>query len=367
MSAIFLATILAAASTGPDFGSLHVHKDWIVGCDNRRECHATSLPVEEDGPLSPAGDGNLSISIQRSGAPDAAPRVSIGILSEAVAARDKAQILSIRADGREVAISFRAIGGVINVTGRAAFHLAATMRDAESLALGGTDGREIASASLRGLKASLLYMDERQFRDGTVSALAKPGKKPANATTIPPMLPPPVALVSPEPPEPPVRLADDKIEALLETDPCRSGSGAVEKPSAEYARLDPETTLMLLPSYCMGYNAEVRVFVLDNNGNAKPAPFGRHPWNATDEDRADLFLPNGWWDRKRRILSGYGKGRGLGDCGQVLKFAWDTRHFRLVRYSSMSECRGSMDYITTYRLDVRIMPWLEVPTAPSPY
>ena len=115
----------------------------------------------------------------------------------------------------------------------------------------------------------------------------------------------------------------------------------------------------------MGYNADVRIFLLDNRGNVRPAPFGPHPWSGGEgEEAGGPSLPNGWWDAKARILGGFGKARGAGDCGQLLKFAWDGEEFRLVRYASMSECRGNYDFITTYRLDVRIIPVLEVPTAP---
>ena len=363
MSAILLVPLLAAASAGPDFGGLEIYKDWAVGCDNRRECQAVSLPVEADGTLEPAGDGDLAITIRRNGAPVAPPVVSFSILEGA--GRDASDVRSITVDGKPVDIPFSHTTKEPELTGDAAQRLISAMRDAEVLGLAAGDGKTIASASLRGLKASLLYMDEQQLRTGTTSALAKPGTKPANAFTILPMLPRLVVTTSAESPEPPTMLTGDKIDALLETDPCRNHAAPdANKPAAEYARLDGRTTLMLLNSYCGGYNADVRIFVIDNRGNVRPAPFGPHPWSG-DADHSGTSLANGWWNPRTRILGGFGKARGLGDCGEILEFVWDeSGQFRLVRYASMSECRGSYDYITTYRLDVRIIPVLEVPTVP---
>jgi hypothetical protein len=64
-------------------------------------------------------------------------------------------------------------------------------------------------------------------------------------------------------------------------------------------------------------------------------------------------LINSEWDSKRRLLTSFSKGRGLGDCGLGQDFAWDGTRFRLVRQIEMGECRGSLDYITTWRADVR--------------
>ena len=45
-------------------------------------------------------------------------------------------------------------------------------------------------------------------------------------------------------------------------------------------------------------------------------------------------------------------GRGVGDCGVHQDYVWDGTRFRLVQQEEMSECRGSLDYITTWRAQV---------------
>jgi hypothetical protein len=47
------------------------------------------------------------------------------------------------------------------------------------------------------------------------------------------------------------------------------------------------------------------------------------------------------------------KSRGLGDCGLVQNWAWDGQRFRLVLQQEMTECRGSLEFITTWRAEPR--------------
>ena len=46
------------------------------------------------------------------------------------------------------------------------------------------------------------------------------------------------------------------------------------------------------------------------------------------------------------------KGRGLGDCGSGQDYVWDGKRFRLVQQTDLGECRGMLDYITTWRAQV---------------
>ncbi len=64
------------------------------------------------------------------------------------------------------------------------------------------------------------------------------------------------------------------------------------------------------------------------------------------------ILDNADWEPGTRRLSEFAKARGLGDCGAHSDYAWDGARFRLVRQESMGECRGSTDYITTWRAQV---------------
>ena len=70
------------------------------------------------------------------------------------------------------------------------------------------------------------------------------------------------------------------------------------------------------------------------------------------KDEGKPMLINAGWDQERGLLTSFSKGRGLGDCGTLSEYAWDGRAFRLVEQAEMGECRGSTDYITTWRARV---------------
>jgi hypothetical protein len=52
-------------------------------------------------------------------------------------------------------------------------------------------------------------------------------------------------------------------------------------------------------------------------------------------------------------ISEWAKGRGIGDCGTAATYAWDRQSFRLVEQKEMSECRGTLELLTTYRAQRR--------------
>jgi hypothetical protein len=107
---------------------------------------------------------------------------------------------------------------------------------------------------------------------------------------------------------------------------------------------------MLLSCGSGAYNASSIPFV-STGGAWVHAPFDRTPrWG---EDAGPPMLVNASWDEAARTLTSYAKGRGLGDCGVSQRFVWDGKRFRLVEQAEMGECRGSVDWITTFRADVR--------------
>ncbi len=82
-----------------------------------------------------------------------------------------------------------------------------------------------------------------------------------------------------------------------------------------------------------------------------PARFDYAPGWTTDSGNLPLLV-NAYWDEETRKLSSFAKGRGLGDCGSAEDYVWDGTMFRLTRAASMPECRGSWEWITTYRAKV---------------
>lgn len=70
--------ILAATVSASQIGDLQTYRDWIVGCDNRHACHATTLypeptPQEAETGADSVADNAIGMAILRgAGANDAA-------------------------------------------------------------------------------------------------------------------------------------------------------------------------------------------------------------------------------------------------------------------------------------------------------
>ncbi|HEX8468499.1 MAG TPA: DUF1176 domain-containing protein [Allosphingosinicella sp.] len=327
---LFLAA--AAAAAAPQPAELRTFQDWTVGCDNGRACHAVAL-VPESWP-----DGALTMSLRRGPEAGALPAVTFELGSAGDAAW-------VSADGRRLAA--RLIGGADGETRVApadSAQVVAALRSAAGLQLHGADGKALGTVSLKGASAALLYMDERQRRVGTPTALVRRG--PAAATAVPPPLPVVVAL-----PRMSARgyvLGAAALQALRRKHGCTIDEvGGPEE--AEIAALSAGETLLLLACGSGAYNVSYVPFIVRRGGRSEIARFDISPgwW-----DDGKPVLVNAGWDAERGLLTAFSKGRGLADCGIGNEFAWDGTRFRLVQQEELYECRGSRDYITTWRARV---------------
>ena len=321
-----LALVLAAAAAQPQPGALRTFRDWTVGCDNARACQAVALvPEGED------RDAYLLLVVRREAGPNARPVLTLST------EKNLPGSAALRVDGRPVLRIARA--ALLPVPPEFAGGRRATLTDAA--------GRPLASASLAGLSAAFLYMDEQQRRLGTTGALIRRGPRPDG---IVPAVPPLPRVVQPRPTAAaPRALAPAAAARLIGPDNARCDyAGGLVRPRV--IRLDARHSLALVAHPCGNgaYNIYTSVFVLDQASRAGPAAFDAT--TGMDPDGANPnVLVNADWDAGRRRLTSLAKGRGLGDCGVFQEYAWDGRGFRLVRQSQMGECRGSTDYITTWR------------------
>jgi hypothetical protein len=195
----------------------------------------------------------------------------------------------------------------------------------------------------------MLYMDEVQQRVGTVTALARPGSRPASTVPAPPRRV--QVRLAPASTEPPVTLSDERIAALRRESGCTLDE--VGGPDEHYTHaLAPGRTLVLLTCGTGAYNLSLVPFIAERRGDAldiRIAPFDSQ-WAIASEGHPTLI--NADWDPEARLLSEFNRGRGLGDCGTHADYGWDGTRFRLVELEEMGECRGSLYYITTWRADV---------------
>jgi hypothetical protein len=333
---LFLLATAAAAAAAPQPSNLRIFGDWTVGCDNGRACHAAALMPEtwpEDG---------LRMSVRRGAEAGARPQIAFDVGSEtgvvAVAAGGKPLPLRLSADG----------DGMMAVAPTDIPEVLAAMRSAPEFELRKAGGKRVGSVSLKGVSAALLYMDEQQGRLGTVTALVRTGPKPASAVPPPPPLP---RIAAPAGTTRKVTLSAREAALLRKRFGCAIDS--VGGPDEREVHPLGANRLVLLSCGAGAYNFSYVPIIVPAKGGvaaARPALFdATEPcWAAEGKP----VLVNASFDPTRAELSSFEKARGLGDCGRGRAFVWDGARFRLISQIDMDECRGSTDYITTWRAEV---------------
>ena len=326
---------LIASTTVAGPADLTTFADWTVGCDNGRACHATSLMPEKGD-----WDQSLALSIRREPEGNAAPVLTL------IADGGKAYRLRTVA-GTPIRIAAGNDDYLIDRRDQAA--ALSALRSDSHLLVETAAGAKVGEISLAGVSAAMLYMDDRQTRIGRITALVRTGSKPAAAVSPPPPLPVIRAVVGDGPP--PFRIPATQIAALRKRFHCQPYAPDAPGYDAEQATLAKGQVLLLLGCGAGAYNFSSIAFVASKSGpnvTVVPAVYDHSPvWG-----EGQPMLVNAEWDPKAGLLGSFAKGRGLGDCGTMASYVWDGRRMRLAEQSEMKDCRGSMDYITTWRTRV---------------
>lgn len=307
-------------------------RDWMAVCDNGNACYA----------LAAATDGTGWIRVARQPGPDAPAEMAVGYWSPEAAAGPP----TLRIDGEVFAltpVSEEPVVGEVPA-GRVA-EVVRALADGRTAQVGSA-----GDLSLSGAAAALLWIDERQGRLDTVTALRRRGDKPASA--VPP--PPPLPLVTPAPAVSQAGFGgkDQTLPAALEALPaviaCRAETSDTEWVQKEVvsARLDAATELWAVPCFMGAYNMGHEWFVT--------GPGGRDPRPArltSTSDEPTAATINGDYSPATRTLTAFAKARGIGDCGTASTWTWTGREFVLTTELEMPECRGvPVDYWpTTWR------------------
>jgi hypothetical protein len=335
---LLLALLAAAVSPQqavPRPGELKTFRDWTVGCDNGRACHATSLMPEGE-----IADSPLTMSIKRGPAAGALPEIRVHG-GDGKAAR-------LTADGRRLRARLRAEEESWRVQDEGVAETLAAIRGARTIDVEDRSGLRLGSVSPAGASAALLYIDEIQKRLGTVTALVRAGPRPASAVPPPPPLPRIASAAAPAARG--SRVAEDRIAALRKQAGCIPEDEDWPGYGSEQEVLDANRTLILLGCGAGAYNYNSIPYVARRRGAAIEIVLARFDLSPTSGEGDDPpMLVNAGWDAKQGLLTSFAKGRGLGDCGVGNDYAWDGTRFRLVQQIAMGECRGSTDYITTWR------------------
>jgi hypothetical protein len=328
-----LPLLFLAAATLPQPSELKTFQDWTVGCDNGAACHAVAL-MPEDWP-----DDGLTMSVRRGPGTGDQPVLAIELGADSKPA-------SLSADGRPLPVRLVGTEGLTGIAAADSAAMVGVLRSAGSLEVRSADGKSLGKVSLKGASAALLYMDEKQRRTGTATALVRPGTRPPGKASPPPL---PVVTAPPVSRARPLALSVAAIRALRKKHGCAIDEvGGPDE--TESAALTAGETLLLLACGSGAYNVSYVPFIVRRGGRAELAPFDHRPGWWAEEGKPMLI--NAGWDKERGLLGSFAKGRGLGDCGTTSEYAWDGRAFRLVEQAEMAECRGSTDYITTWRARV---------------
>jgi hypothetical protein len=217
------------------------------------------------------------------------------------------------------------------------------MANGRALDIRDAGGKTLATLSLKGASAALRYVDAKQSRASTATALVARGDKPASSVPARPSVPQIVAITPTGQPFAPnaTMIADMKRQAQCDD----SAHG-----DAEFHALGGGATLVLLPCSAGAYNLISAVFVV-RDGKATPAKMDA-PAGFTEDGKPDAVPMPVNPDFSNGVLSSFAEGRGLGDCGDRQDFVWDGSRFRLSHEESMGECRGNPNYITTWSASV---------------
>lgn len=307
-------------------------RDWLVGCDNGNDCVAFAGPTD-------GGMGWLRVAM--AAGPGAGPMVHVG-LWDGSGDGSAAAPLHLNIDGRDIVVEpdpEMGSEGVGRVTGRAAVDLISDVAAARSLTL--TRGSESVILSPNGAAAALLWIDERQGRLDTVTALRRRGDRPASTVPAPPALP----VVTPAPPADQTGTPDPDTDAVL---PATFRNLPAVKECRENLsfnpdlfkgitrqRLDADTELWSVPCDAGAYNLMTRYWITGPNGGDPRAI----ALQGTEGD-PEYVLTNSDYDPVDRTLRQFAKGRGIGDCGVFQQWTWTARGFVLSEEIGMGECWG---------------------------
>ena len=336
MNALIALAIAAAAVPQP--AELRTFKDWIVGCDNGRACQAVAL-MPEDGQW----EERVTLALRRGAESEAVPEIGFDgdVAIAALAAGGKRLPVAIVGTKEQPVVRPDTISALLQA-----------IRTEQALETLDGKGKRTGRISLSGASAALLYMDEQQHRLNTVTALVRTGAKPASAVPSPPPLPMLVSAPLPAGAKS-AEIPASEVKRLARNTGCDARQPEGMSAEVEASAIDARTTLILLSCGGGAYNLYSVPFVARRQGTKlriEAAPFDARPGSPEEKHPS---LVNAGWDAARRRLVAFAKGRGIGDCGVGDEYIWDGARFRLAEQIAMGECRGSVDYITTWRARVQ--------------
>lgn len=331
-SALMLAAIPASSWGAPaaPVQSYDEYRSWLVACDNGLSCIAKGF---DD------GSSRAELTIEREAGPNGAATATIATES-AFTARDLA------IDGKPLALDMSAWtlttedgdGSTLTTDDPAAIRaLVARLRVGAMLSAGG------AEIPLDGITAALLRMDDRQGRVGGVTALIRPGPRPAGDVPAPPAIPriarrPIAARLSAGEADRLIARVRTEQAALFEKEGCQEMPGAM---TAEANALNDMQAIVFVPCIMGAYQGSSLAFIVPRGKGASRQLILPTPYLGADAESANLsYFTEAWFDAEGGTISTAAKGRGLADCGTSASWIWDGAAFRLTSLDLQRNCGG---------------------------
>ncbi|MFN3930179.1 MAG: DUF1176 domain-containing protein [Brevundimonas sp.] len=310
----------ATAAAADPRSETRTFRDWIAICDNGDACSA----------YGQGEDGFGWIRVAMAAGPDARPEVAAGRWPDDGA---EAGPLTLTIDMTEYPLTLAKDADAATAAPAQALEVVRALADGATARIGPDQ-----AISLSGAAAAMLWIDERQGRVNTVTALRRPGSQPASSVPEAPALP----VVTPARAVAQTGFGGQKpaLPAALEAVPavaaCRTETGdhwAANQVMS--ARLDASTELWAVPCFVGAYNIGHDWYVTGPGGrDPRPARLS----SSSGEVTASTI--NGGYSPETRTLSAFAKGRGIGDCGVASTWTWTGRAFVLTSEQEMSECWG---------------------------
>lgn len=311
----------ATPSSDPAASVSREFRDWRAVCDNGNRCAAHA-----------GSDTSGWLMIRMDAGPGARPEI-LADLPEISGVR-----IQLVIDGQPHAlVPRRGDGGGQRVPAAATTAVLTRLAAAREIRLVAPDFEATLPAA--GASAALLWIDERQGRLGTTTALIRRGDRPATVVPAAPALP--AVAAAPAADQSGFGDSGQTLPAALEALPavrsCRTETAQSDGVQREVmsARLDARTELWAVPCFAGAYNIGHHWYVTGPGGrDPRPAVL-----TASSGESANETI-NGGYSPGTRTISAFAKGRGIGDCGVAQTWTWTGQAFVLTAETEMQSCHG---------------------------
>ncbi|ROR03454.1 DUF1176 domain-containing protein [Erwinia sp. JUb26] len=330
IAAVLMPAVSSAAQTAatPDAPLQKVFRNWQVTCNNLNDCDIRNL------------DEGLRIIVERKAGPDGSVELKFQGFGN-----DSPE--GIWLDGKRWPTDI-----TFSKASDDDFNVASSSRLAtiQQWIKASKNARELSlspqgdAASLSGLNAALLLVDERQGRLQNQTALLRVGN---NEPAMVPPRPAPPALNFDVPKVVKLDNAEALIDgaikthaSLLEKESCESD--AENRDRSEAQPLNDKQALVLVNCGLGAYQSSSMLFISDRTDPTRsvsltlPLPLP----GENDQPETLSWFTEAEYDPETATLFFSGRGRGIADCGHSGSWKFDGKTFHLASYNSQPSCNG---------------------------